>query len=80
MFEDETARVHVPSVNKGGYRDACLALDPGDRVIVISRSRQTNRASLLPTTWVVQRFVPDPSSNAIGWLDLRCGGEPLPPG
>ena len=43
----------IPQINKGGYRDAASALKPGDKVIVVLRSRVSNKGSVLPTLWRV---------------------------
>lgn len=65
------AKTSIPKINKGGYREAASSLAPGDEVIVIVRSRETNRGAVLPTLWQVETVdLNRTHANNIGWLYL----------
>jgi hypothetical protein len=50
------AQAFIPATNKGGYKEAALALNPGDEVIVVLRSRSNNHGKVLPTLWRVDKI------------------------
>lgn len=73
------ARAHIPKDNRGGYKEAASELEIGDLVIVLLRSRSTDRGKVMPTLWkVASKNFDQPRENSIGYLVLENTGEDFP--
>jgi hypothetical protein len=65
------AQAFIPAANKGGYKEAALALNPGDEVIVVLRSRSKKHGKVLPTLWRVDKInLTSTDQNNVGSLFL----------
>ena len=65
------AQAFIPSINKGGYREAASSLTTGDMVIIFLRSRFKNQGKVFPTLWRVDKInLTSTDQNNVGSLFL----------
>lgn len=70
IWSDQFPYAYIPAINKGGYKDAALALEEGALVHVIARDRTTDRATPLPTVLRVSQVSHEARDNHVGFLCL----------